>query len=147
MRANVFNEDVLFLFFQDTEKCKNYFLYLRDDGKVGIGCSNPQYKLEVDGTIRAKEVRVKIQGCDFVLDKAYALMPLNERKQKVLKEKHLPNIPNAEGEKEMNSGELIRGLWQNVEEHELYLYELYEKIQQLEKENMILKQKIEEMKK
>ncbi|GIV28644.1 MAG: hypothetical protein KatS3mg027_2458 [Bacteroidia bacterium] len=144
MRANVFNEDVLFLFFQDTEKCKNY---LRDDGKVGIGCSNPQYKLEVDGTIRAKEVRVKIQGCDFVLDKAYALMPLNERKQKVLKEKHLPNIPNAEGEKEMNSGELIRGLWQNVEEHELYLYELYEKIQQLERENMILKQKIEEMKK
>lgn len=127
----------------------NFFLFLSDNGNVGISCSNPQYKLEVDGTIRCKEVRVKIQGCDFVFEKGYGLMEMEKRKKKVLEEKHLPDVDSAaEMEKEgAEFGKNFRALLKNVEEHELYLYELYEKIKELEKENEELKKEMEKLKK
>lgn len=133
--------------FQSTGVNGNGFLWLGDDGKVGISCTNPQYLLDVNGTIRAKEVRVKVTGCDFVFDKEYVLEPLNIRKSKVLSEKHLPNIPNVNGEAEISSSELLKGLWQNTEEHELYLYQLLEKIEQLQQEVNALKKELQEIKK
>jgi hypothetical protein len=134
--------------YQSTGVNGNYFLFLADNGNVGIGCGNPQYKLEVDGTIRCKEVRVKIQGCDFVFEKEYSLMDLEKRKKKVLEEKHLPEVDAAvEMEKEGAAfGKNFSALLRNVEEHELYLYQLYEKIQALEKENKALKNEIEKLK-
>ncbi|HEX2920607.1 MAG TPA: hypothetical protein VHO50_05520 [Bacteroidales bacterium] len=42
---------------------------LGSNGFVGIGTASPEYKLDVCGTIRAKEVKVDLQGAcpDFVL--------------------------------------------------------------------------------
>jgi hypothetical protein len=136
--------------FQSTGANGNGFLWLGDNGNVGIGCTNPQYLLDVNGTLRAKEVRVKITGCDFVFEDNYSLASWKERKKEVLQSKHLPNIPNVNGEKDVNSSELLQGIWRNTEEHELYLYQLFEaieklqkEVEQLKKENEMLKRKLD----
>jgi len=43
-------------------------------------------------------------------------------------------------------GKNFSALLRNVEEHELYLYQLYEKVKELEKENKELKREIEKIK-
>lgn len=49
-------------------------------GNLGIGVTNPTRKLEVNGTIRAKEVIVETAGswADYVFDKDYKLPSLTE---------------------------------------------------------------------
>ncbi|MFZ1800874.1 MAG: hypothetical protein WAU24_13490, partial [Chitinophagaceae bacterium] len=51
---------------------------LTGSGNVGIGTYNPTYKLDVCGTIRAKEMRVSTGWCDYVFADDYDLMPLSE---------------------------------------------------------------------
>lgn len=62
---------------------------------------------------------------------------------------HLLNVPPAK-EMQQNGadlGETTLGILQNVEEHELYLYNHDERIELLEKENKELREIIFEMKK
>jgi hypothetical protein len=114
------------------------------NGNVGIGCTNPQYRLDVGGTARAKEFRVSLSGCDFVFEKNYNLITLNQRKIKVLAEKHLPNIaPAFDMQQGTDLGLFSLGLLQNLEEHENYLYQHNDRIDVLEKENTELKTKME----
>lgn len=64
---------------------------IRGDGNVGIGVANPGAKLDVAGTIRAKEIKVCInQGCDFVFGSDYTLMKLEDLEKFVTTKKHLP---------------------------------------------------------
>jgi hypothetical protein len=49
-----------------------------DGGNIGIGTENPSCKLDVNGTIHAREIKVDLNGADFVFEKDYKLMPLNE---------------------------------------------------------------------
>lgn len=49
-----------------------------DAPRIGVGTVNPQFKLDVIGTVRAREIRVDISGADFVFEKDYKLMPLHE---------------------------------------------------------------------
>jgi len=48
------------------------------NGNVGIGVTSPVYRLEVCGTIRAKEVRVETGWCDYVFEKDYKLRTVDE---------------------------------------------------------------------
>jgi len=116
---------------------------------VGIGCANaPQYMLDVNGTIRGKEMRIELAGCDFVFDKNYNLLSLNKRREKVLSEKHLPNIaPAFDMQKGQDLGAFTQGLLQNLEEHEHYLYQQNDRMDNLEKENVQLKIELENLKK
>ena len=67
------------------------------DGKVGIGGDpNPDYKLHVQGKLRACEVFIENTGwCDFVFDENYNLMSLNEVDIYLKKNKHLLDVASA----------------------------------------------------
>jgi len=90
----------------------------------------------VDGTITAKEVVVTVEGwSDFVFEKDYNLMPLNEVEQHVKEKKHLPGIPSAEevAADGVSVGEMQAKLLQKVEELTLYVIELKKENEQLKR--------------
>ena len=112
-------------------------------GNVGIGISNPSNKLEVNGTIRTKEVVVEsIDWPDYVFDSTYSLKTLSEVERVIKKDRHLPDVPSAAqvGETGVRIGELQTKLLIKVEELTLYIIrqqkqldEQAEKIAQLER--------------
>jgi hypothetical protein len=120
----------------------NYKLFISDDGNVGIGTGTPGYKLDVVGIIRACEVLIGDPGwCDYVFDKDYTLMPLDELRPYVLINKHLPGIPTTE---EIDANGLKLGQMQTlqmgkIEELYLYLFQIKDELDELKKENKELK--------
>ena len=112
------------------------------NGNVGIGTTSPSYKLDVNGTIRAKEIIVSTTGADFVFADDYQLRPLSEVKAFIQENKHLPEIKSAQEMQEngVSVNELQTQLLQKIEELTLYLIqqeqtiqELRQKLEQLEK--------------
>ena len=114
---------------------KNYILFLKDDGKVGIGTETPDYKLTVAGGIHAREIKVTktAGGADFIFAKDYKLKPLVEVEKYVNENKHLPDIPSARQMEDegINLGELQIKLLQKVEELTLYIIEQEKEIERL----------------
>lgn len=102
------------------------------------------HNLTVSGTVLAREFNASINaGADFVFDKKYNLLPLNELKKFTIENRHLPGIPS---ETEMlKSGVDISkfqiSLLQKIEELSLYIIQLNEDIEKLKKENLILNEK------
>ena len=116
-------------------------------GQVGIGVDDPEYKLDVagtihadelitDGTIRASEIIVSTTGADFVFADDYQLRPLSEVKTFIQENKHLPEIKSAQEMQENGVGinELQTQLLQKIEELTLYILQQEERIKVLEAE-------------
>jgi hypothetical protein len=99
---------------------------IKSNGNVGIGTINPQNKLDVNGTIHSKEVKVDMEGwSDFVFKKEYNLPTLIEVEKHIAEKGHLENIPS---EKEVlkngiNLGDMNAKLLQKIEEMTLYMIE------------------------
>ena len=106
------------------------------NGNVGIGTQNPNYKLDVAGTIRANEIIVNTTGADFVFAEDYQLRPLSEVKAFIKENKHLPEIKSAQEMQENGIGvnELQTQLLQKIEELTLYIIQQEERIKALETE-------------
>ena len=104
--------------------------------RVGIGTQNPQHLLDVNGTIRAKEILVETTGADFVFANDYQLRPLSEVKAFIQENKHLPEIQSAQEMQEngVSVSELQTKLLQKIEELTLYLIEQEQTIQELRQE-------------
>ena len=123
----------------------NDILIAESSGKVGIGTSNPDKELTVNGTIHSKEVLVDLNiPADYVFQKYYTgfsnlketyKMPTLEEVEAFTKENHhLPNIPSAgtiqkEG---MQLSEMTNLLLQKIEELTLYTIEQEKRIKALE---------------
>jgi hypothetical protein len=118
-------------------------------GMVGIGTSNPDpaYRLSVNGSIRAKEIKVNTGWSDFVFFDSYKLRPLSEVETFIQENKHLPDVPSAAVvEKEgVNLGEMDAILLRKIEELTLYVIEQdkiikeqNKRLQKLELENQKL---------
>lgn len=106
------------------------------NGNIGIGTSSPNYKLDVNGTIRANEIIVNTTGADFVFAEDYKLRPLSEVKAFIQENKHLPEIKSAQEMQENGVGinELQTQLLQKIEELTLYIIQQEERIKTLEAE-------------
>ncbi len=119
---------------------------INDNGNIAIGKSSADYKLDVEGTIRANEIRVediaatnlKLEGniaanqitvkangntADFVFSDSYNLKDLTEVENYIKTHKHLPDIPSAEEMEAsgVNLAEMNKLLLQKVEELTLYV--------------------------
>jgi len=105
-------------------------------GNVGIGYTNPGAKLDVNGVVRAHEVKVCLnQGCDYVFEDDYKLMNLSDLSNFIKTNKHLPEVaPAAQMEAEgINLSEMNALLLKKVEELTLYVIELKNEIDNLKK--------------
>jgi len=129
---------------------KTIFMATDRYGNVGIGTLSPQAKLDVKGTIRAKEVKIEMgagEGADFVFESDYNLKPLSEVEAFVRENKHLPEIPSAkqmqaEG---LNVNEMQIKLLQKVEELTLYVIEQQKQLEEQKGKNKELEERIKHL--
>lgn len=122
-------------FWNNASVWREWFV-VTNKGRVGIGgVSYPQNALEVNGTIRAKEVKVETGWADFVFAPDYALPSLKEVESHIKEHKHLPGIPTEAEvlENGVSLGEMNVKLLQKVEELTLYIIQQNKKIDSLEK--------------
>ncbi len=111
-------------------------IYVDGFGSVGIGTENPGiFKLAVNGSIRAKELRINTGWADYVFEKGYQLKPLEQVEQFIKANQHLPGIPAAailqkEG---VDISDMQTKMMAKIEELTLYIIEANKKIIALEK--------------
>jgi len=107
---------------------------ITEGGNVGIGTTNPQSKLAVNGAITAKEIKVESGWSDFVFDEDYDLASLDEVESYIHENKHLPDIPSAKEieHQGLAVSDMLAKQMQKIEELTLYLINL-------KKENDLLK--------
>lgn len=127
-------------------------MIIRGNGKVSIGtddtpdfpASSQNYLFYVNGGILSKEVRVRTDWADYVFEKDYNLLPLKKVENFIKENGHLPNTPSA---KEIQAdglelGKITTNQQEKIEELFLHLIEMEKRMEELEKENKILKEKI-----
>lgn len=121
----------------------NVIICGNEQGGVGIGViagsSIPAgYLLAVDGKILSEEVKVQLSQDwpDYVFDKKYSLLPLNDLKKYITANKHLPNIPAAADVKKngIELGDMQKRMMEKIEELTLYILELKTELDKVKKE-------------
>ena len=113
-------------------------------GNVGIGTTNPTYKLSVNGPVRAKEVIVETGWSDYVFHPSHRLQPLNEVAAYIARNHHLPGIPSEAEVKEngVSLGEMQSRLLAKIEELTLHLIQEHERNDRLEQQNREIMEKV-----
>lgn len=104
------------------------------NGKIGIGKTQPQYKLDVDGIIHADEFIIDISsGADYVFEECYSLPTLKDVKRYIEENRHLPDVPSADEMQKngVNMEEYTITLLQKVEELTLYTLRQEDKLNEL----------------
>lgn len=116
---------------------RNYtsnLMALGPTGNLGIGTLNPAHKLEVNGTIRAKEIKLEATAWpDYVFEDGYELLPLEKVKAHIDQKGHLPGLKPAKDYETdgVHIIELNKKLLEKIEELTLYMIDLKEEIDSL----------------
>jgi hypothetical protein len=132
--------------FRDIDNSGNeqLLLKLKGDGSVAIGTTQTSsHKLAVNGTIGAREIKVETTTWpDYVFSDDYELRSLEEVRQHIDENGHLPEIPSEAdvAENGILLGEMNAKLLQKIEELTLYVIDINEQVQKLKEENHSLKE-------
>lgn len=110
----------------DNSGNENLLLKIKGDGSVGIGTTkiDAGYKLSVNGSVRATEVKVEAYPWpDYVFDETYDLKSLAQTEQYIKENKHLPNLPSAAevADNGIELGDMNAKLLEKIEELTLLL--------------------------
>lgn len=102
-------------------------------GHLGILTPVSDYPLDVNGTIRAKEIKVEAEWADFVFEDEYHLLNLSDLEKFINENGHLPDIPTekevyAEG---ISVGKMNSKLLQKIEELTIYVIEKDKEVKDL----------------
>lgn len=96
------------------------------DGSVGVGTTSPTDELEVNGTIRAKEVIVESSPWpDYVFSPDHPKPSLEAWQDHIAEHGHLPDVPSADdvAESGVSLGQMQHVLLRKIEELTLLLIE------------------------
>ncbi|OYQ33023.1 hypothetical protein CHU92_13970 [Flavobacterium cyanobacteriorum] len=111
------------------------------DSNIGIGTSSftdgsDNYRLSVNGNIRAYRVKVYTTWADYVFEDDYELPTLEEVEQHIKEKGHLKDIPSAKEveAKGIELGEMNKLLLQKIEELTLYTIELNKELKILKEQ-------------
>jgi hypothetical protein len=137
----------------------NYYLFLKDDGKIGMGvtddntdpnfCANAfpgNYRLYVKGGILTDKIKIAVycssQWADYVFAPEYKLRPLDEVEAFARANKHLPGVPSAEeivNDGGIDVNQMFAKQMEKIEELTLYMIALKKENGQLQKDIQDLK--------
>jgi hypothetical protein len=112
-------------------------IYTNFSGNIGIGSISPDNKLTVKGTVHAKELIVNstVSGPDYVFEKNYSLLPIEDLKHFIIQNKHLPEVPPANEMKthgiKLSAMNML--ILKKIEELSLYIIQNEKRIRELEK--------------
>jgi hypothetical protein len=114
-------------------------IYITEQGKVGIGTSNPgSFRLAVEGKIAARELRITLDNPwpDYVFTPQYQLRSLPGVEEFIKKHGHLPNMPSAKEVKEngIEVGNISAKLLEKIEELTLYMIDLKKENEKIKEE-------------
>ena len=116
--------------------------YIADHLSLGVASYAAGYKLSVDGKIICEELRVQnsTDWPDYVFDKDYGLLSLDELSKEISITKHLPGIPSASEvmTNGLNIGDMQKKMMEKIEELTLYVIDL-------KKENDALAQRLSQV--
>ena len=76
-------------------------MQIKSNGKVGVGTENTgQHRIAIEGSIGAREIKVEATGwSDFVFERDYELLTLEEVEQHIEEKGHLPEIPKNQNKR------------------------------------------------
>lgn len=131
----------------ERNKTANNSIVVTPEGNVGIGKANPEAKLEVNGRVHAKSVKVDLEGwADYVFEPDYDLPTLTEVEAYVKTYGHLPGVPSEREmvEEGLDVVEANLMLMEKVEELTLYLIQKEKEVKSLEARLSKLEAKLNE---
>ncbi|MBO9660711.1 MAG: hypothetical protein J7527_17955, partial [Chitinophagaceae bacterium] len=108
---------------------------------IATNVTDPNSRLLVNGTIRAKKVKVDAGPWpDYVFNDDYKLLPLPEVAAFIQKNKHLPGVPSAKEVQQtgVDVGETQEVLLKKIEELTLYIIDQQKQIEELKKRNEVI---------
>jgi hypothetical protein len=148
--------------FPDAGGAGNYSMFLKDDGKIGMGVTDDNthgsycatafpsgYRLYVNGGILTTKVKVanycSANWADYVFADDYHLKPLSEVEAYINANNHLPNIPSAQAieDEGLDLAEIASKQMEKIEELTLYLIQMEKDLKQLKAENAIMKAQVQ----
>jgi hypothetical protein len=118
------------------------------NGNVGIGMDNPQYKLHVNGIVKATAFNATSANYpDYVFDSAYQRPTLQQIEAYIKQNHHLPEVPSTEEVERdgLNLGEHQVILLKKIEELTLYAIEQNKKQQEQNEKLLLLEEKLTQL--